>query len=269
MPLLRDLPYGPGPRHLGDLHLPAPRAARVTHAPLPAPVLLIHGGGWNSLGKESLDPVARLAVAEGRDVFSINYRLLDHAPWPACRDDCVAAARFILAGGLAAHGLCAPPDGKLLVCGASAGGHLAMLAGLALGARACSGIVSLAGPSRVSPGPDDTVASAIRLPAFLATFFGPAAPPSPDALASASPSASVTADAPTLRCIHNRRDLLVPPAHSVEAVAAWRAAGATAQLDFFDGPDDLHGFWTPGDLQTRQLIPVVTDLLRAALRSFA
>lgn len=268
MPLLRDLPYGPVPRHVGDLHLPEPRSAGT---PPSAPVLLIHGGGWNSLSKESLDPVARLAVAEGRAVFNINYRLLDHAPWPACLDDCVAAARFLLAEGLAAHGLPAPADGKLLVVGASAGGHLAMLAGLALGARACSRIVSLAGPSRVAPGPDDTTASAIRVPGFLASFFGsPATSTTPEQFASASPAALVTAEAPPLRCIHSRNDHLVPPAHSLEAVAAWRAVGVPARCDFFDGPDRLHGFWaagTPGDLASRQLVPPVADLLRQALRA--
>ncbi len=266
MPVLRDLPYGASPRQLGDLHLPERRSSAAGVA-APAPVLLIHGGGWNSLSKESLDPVARLAVAEGRAVFNINYRLLSHAPWPACRDDCVAAARFVLAGGLAAQGLCAPADGKLLVVGASAGGHLAMATGLALGAAACAGIVSLAGPSRVSPGPDDTEASAIRVPDFLATFFGFDTPPSSARFASASPAALVTAGAPPLLCIHSRNDRLVPPAHSLEAVAAWRAAGVGARCDFFDGPDHLHGFWTPGDLTTRDLIPEVAELLRHALRS--
>lgn len=251
---IQNIPYADAhERRVGDLFLP-PRPR-----PDAPPVLLIHGGSWNSMSKEALDPVARLFVAAGRAVFNVNYRLLDHAPWPACRDDCVDAARFVLAGGLAAHGLPAPP--KLLVCGASAGGHLAMLTGLALGARACAGIVSLAGPSRVERR-DDSPASAISGEDFLEKFFGRAAPPSPAEFASASPSALVASDAPPLVCIHSRNDRLVPPAHSEEAVAAWRAAGVDARLDYFDGPGDLHGFWTPGDLQTRDLIPPVAALLR-------
>ena len=99
-------------------------------------MLLIHGGGWNALTKESLEPIARLAVSESRAVFSINYRLLDHAPWPACGSNCASAARFVLAGSLAPHDLPRAHLRKLLVVGASAGGHLAMMTGLALGARA-------------------------------------------------------------------------------------------------------------------------------------
>ena len=260
--VLRDLPYGPGPRQLGDLHLPARRAPGVSAAP----VLLIHGGGWNSLSKESLDPVARLLVEEGRAVFSINYRLLSQAPFPACRDDCLAAARHLLAGGLAREGLPAPV--RLLVCGASAGGHLAFLVGLALGARDCAGILSLAGPSRVVPATDDTAASAISAPDFFTPFFGTASP-APAALLAATPGALAHSSAPPLVCIHSTADRLVPISHSSAAIAAWTAAGADAELIPFDGLGEQHGFWTCDDHATRQLIPAVDSALRRALRRLA
>ena len=261
-PVLRDLPYGSGPRHVGDLHLPARRVVGAS----PAPVLLIHGGGWNALSKESLEPVARLFAEEGRVVFSINYRLLGHAPFPACRDDCLAAARFVLAGGLATHGLCAPFDGKLLVVGASAGGHLAMLTGLALGASACAGILSLAGPTRVRPESDDTVASAIAAPGFAAAFFGATTPDSA-AISAATPTANVSPDAPPLFCLHSRNDLLVPLSHSEQAVSVWRAASVHAELYPFDGPGEQHGFWSEGDHTTRRLIPALDSLLRRIHRN--
>lgn len=260
--ITRDIPYGSThERQAGDLFLPA---RPLAGAP---PVLLIHGGGWNALTKESLEPVARLAIAEGLSVFSINYRLLDHAPWPACRDDCVAAARFVLSGGLAPHGLPAPAGGKLLVVGASAGGHLAMMTGLALGSRACAGIVSMAGPSRVDPR-DDVSKSAILQPGFLKKFFDHAEPPTADELTAASPSALVTAEAPPLHILHSRNDQLVPLSHSEEAAAAWRAAGVASKIEYFDGPGDLHGFWNSDDLRTRELIPDLDRLLRQAIRRF-
>jgi len=259
--VFRDLPYGTGPRQLGDLHLPGSRPPGVPAAP----VLLIHGGGWNSLSKESLDPIARLMVAGGRSVFSINYRLLDQAPWPACHEDCVAAARFMLAGGLAPNGLLAPQEGHILVVGASAGGHLAMLTGLSLGSNACAGIVSLAGPSRVAPGPADTAASAVRTPGFLQRFFGITGEPASADLRAASPSAQVNFNAPPLHILHSRNDRLVPLAHSEEAITAWRAAGVPAHLEIFDGPGEQHGFWTSNDLQTRDLNPQLDHLLRLAI----
>ena len=260
-PVLRNIPYGDGVRQIGDLHLPQRRAPGVPTIP----VLLIHGGGWNALSKESLDPIARLAASEGRSVFSINYRLLDHAPWPACFDDCVTAARFMLSGGLTLHELCAPTEGRLLIIGASAGGHLAMLTGLALGASGCAGIISLAGPSRIVPGPADTAASAITTPGFLEKFFG--ADVAPDTWRAASPTALITSNAPPLHTIHSRNDRLVPLAHSEEAVSAWRSAGVAARLDTFDGPGEQHGFWTTADLKTRELIPPLEHLLRQAVRA--
>lgn len=259
---LRDLPYGTDPRHRGDLHLPARRACGSSTAP----VLLIHGGGWTSLSKESLDPAVRLFVEEGRAVFSINYRLLSHAPFPACRDDCVVAARHILAGGLASEGLLAPV--RLLVAGASAGGHLAMLVGLALGARECCGIVSLAGPSRIVPDDDDTSASAITAAGFPEAFFG-SATPDPVLVAEATPAALARADAPPLVCIHSNNDRLVPASHSESAVAAWRAASAPARVEYFDGRGAQHGFWSDGDLRTRGLVPPLEHLIRQALASLA
>lgn len=255
----RDIPYAAAHgRQAGDLFLPA--------RPIPgaSPVLLVHGGGWSSMSKESLSPMARLAAGVGRYVFNINYRLLPHAPWPACRDDCVSAARFVLAGGLRAHGLPAQVGGKLLVVGASAGGHLAMMTGLALGARACSGIVSLAGPSRVDPR-GDVSASAICAPDFHRRFFGKTEPPAAAELRSAAPSALVTGDAPPLHVLHSKNDRLVLPVHSEEALAAWRAAGVAASVDWFNGPGDLHGFWDSDDLATRELVPVLAALVRRVL----
>lgn len=258
--VLRDIPYADAhARHLGDLHLPAQLC------PGASPVLLIHGGSWNALTKESLDPIARLAATEGRAVFNINYRLIGHAPWPACRDDCVAAARFVLSGGLAPHGLPAPADAKLLVVGSSAGGHLAMMTGLALGARACAGIVSLAGPSRVDPR-DDVSKSVLRQPGFLAGFFGYDEQPTSAKLHDASPAALVTPEAPPLRVIHSTNDRLVPRTHSEEAATAWRGAGVPAHIDYFHGRGDLHGFWTTDELDVRELVPVVTGLVREALK---
>lgn len=253
--LKRNIPYADThPRHIGDLFTPA---CAKRGAPT---ILLIHGGGWNALSKESLEPVARLAIAEGHSVFNINYRLLDHAPWPACSEDCIAAARFVLGGGLIEHGLPEAASSKLLVIGASAGGHLAMMTGLAIGARACVGILSLAGPTRVNPR-NDASTSAIRQPGFQQKFFGDSEPVSPQALLNASPCALVTAEAPALHILHSRNDRLVPPAHSEEAVTAWQSVGRPAQIDYFDGPGALHGFWTSEDLQTRELIPPLVHLL--------
>lgn len=256
--VVRDIRYraDDGPRGEGDLFLPAGGVARGS------PVLLIHGGGWDALTKESLEPLAVLMAGWGRAVFNVNYRLLQHAPWPANRDDCVSAGRFMLDGGLARHGLAAA---RVVVMGASAGGHLAMVTGLGLPADRVESIVSMAGPSRLKvPGPDvipPSSSAVLCSDAFVHRFFG-MTEVSAAQVAEASPVLMVKSGAPRLWCIHSRNDPLVPLWHSQQAVAAWRRVGSQADVLEFDGPGDSHGFWDSEDRSIRQPIPAVVECLR-------
>ncbi len=248
----RELPYGPShPRGVGDLFLPGAEA-------VDPPILLMHGGGWNALAKESIEPFARLFAARNRAVFSINYRLLDHAPWPGCLEDCVSAAEFMLRGGLSDQGLTTPET--LIVCGASAGGHLAMMTGLTLGAERIRLILSICGPSRMDF-PDGSITPHFQSVDFCRRFLGRSTPPTPEEIADISPCARVRPGAPPLVCIHSRKDRLVPMSHSQDAVAAWHATGASAELIAFDGPDHLHGIWTGEDHARRQPHPAVISAI--------
>ncbi|HHV95007.1 MAG TPA: alpha/beta hydrolase [Clostridiaceae bacterium] len=127
-----------GFRGLGDLFLPDNQEG--------APVaLVIHGGSWNAMDKTSITPLAILIAECGYAVFNINYRLLDDAPWPACGDDCIAAANFLLQ---AVHPVIKQLDhSKIVVAGASAGGHLALWTGLHLPPENVRAIISIAGPA--------------------------------------------------------------------------------------------------------------------------
>ncbi len=237
--VVREIPYARGgeERAVGDLFLPG--------GPLKGePVLLIHGGGWKGLAKESFEFMLPFFLEAGRPVFNINYRLLGNAPWPACGDDCLAAGRFVLQGGLSLYGV--PQAEKILICGASAGGHLAMMTGLRLPPEKVEAILSMAGPCRI-----DWVATnkdPLGLHEdFLTQFLGyPAALDSAD-VRSASPTLLGVQNPPPLFCLHSRNDLLVPLAHSTEARAVWQAAGSRAEVTVIDGHGDLHGFWIDGD----------------------
>ncbi len=248
----RDIAYGPGPRQIGDFFT-------VTTEVIRCPVLLIHGGGWDSLSKESLEPVARLLQTLRHPVFSINYRLLQHAPWPACGDDCLLAGSFMLSGGLASCGISQP--GQIILCGASAGGHLAMMTGLCLPHDNVLRIISLAGPSRLYP-TDDTSESAICTEGFLKRFFGRTTAEDDFCVKKASPLDIIQTMPPPLACIHSVNDQLVPLSHSEDAVRAWTRAGASASLHTFNGSGRQHGFWDSDDLQHRQLVPEVANHLR-------
>jgi len=93
-----------------------PAAGRVR-----AVVLDIHGGGW-VLGNARMNDKLNAAMIAACDVavVSVDYRLALATPIAGLMDDCLAAARWLLGGGLPEYaGL------PVFVVGESAGGHLA------------------------------------------------------------------------------------------------------------------------------------------------
>ena len=127
---LRDIPYVESghARNRLDLYLPE----KVDH-PLPI-VVWIHGGGWQAGNKGQRCPAIPLAAA-GYAVASINYRLSQHALFPAQLEDCKAAIRWLRANAAQYHF-----DPKHVgVWGLSAGGHLAGLLGTTGGMKEFEG----------------------------------------------------------------------------------------------------------------------------------
>ena len=100
-----------------DLYLPA----KADH-PLPV-IVWIHGGGWYA-GSKGGCPAVPL-IAKGYAVASINYRLSQHALFPAQIEDCKASIRWLRANAKKYN---LDPN-HVGVAGASAGGHLAALLG--------------------------------------------------------------------------------------------------------------------------------------------
>ena len=120
--ILRDLAYVPNghERQKLDLYLPADGTA----APVPV-IIWVHGGAWLA-GSKDRCPAQRFVDA-GYAVASINYRLSQHATFPAQIQDCKAAVRW-----LRAHASRYNLDPQRFgVWGASAGGHLVALLGTA------------------------------------------------------------------------------------------------------------------------------------------
>src|SRR5205823_8686811 len=122
------LRYGPHlERNVLDLYRP-PKA----EGPVPL-VIWVHGGGWQN-GDKSRTPALDL-LARGYAVASINYRLSQHAPFPAQIHDCKAAVRFLRAHA-AEYRL--DPD-RVGAWGMSAGGHLVALLGTSDGVKELEG----------------------------------------------------------------------------------------------------------------------------------
>lgn len=94
-------------------------------ASAPGAILFIHGGGFVIGSLDTHDALCRsLALASGRRVVAVAYRLAPESPFRAARDDCRAALAWLADNS----------SGPVALCGDSAGGYLAMRT--ALDARA-------------------------------------------------------------------------------------------------------------------------------------
>ena len=107
-----DLAYGPRPRNKIDLF-----RCGTAKAPLFA---FIHGGYWQRNAKETFACMAAGPLANGMDAAFIGYTLCPEATLSEIVDEIAAAVRWLRREG-PRHGV---GEGRLVVSGWSAGGHL-------------------------------------------------------------------------------------------------------------------------------------------------
>ncbi len=243
--LLADLPYAgsENPRQQLDLLLPRRRAG-----PGALPVIAyVHGGAWSMGSRVMARPDVAPLVATGHyAALAIGYRLSGEARWPAQIHDVKAALRWLRAHA-ERYGL---DPGRVCAMGASAGGHLAALAGTTNGAAELEGAL---GPHR---GLSSDVQCAVDLfgatdlrtpePASRSALFGPApssrelllgAPPVlvPDLARQASPVAHVSPGDPPFYIVHGTADPLVPFSDSAALERALREAGVPVVFQVVEG----------------------------------
>ena len=213
------LRYGPMPRHLLDLTLPA----EVTPAtPL---VVFAYGGSWRTGTRGEYAFLARVLAARGIAVAVPDYRLWPEGRWPDFIEDVALATTWLRGEAGRAAGA---PAGPLFVMGHSAGGFIA--AALTLDPRwldaagmpraTLAGGVLLAAPIRWQP-TDEPVRS----------IFANA----PGGRIDAVPDAATLREAPPMLLLHGTADTVVGPFHSVELARALEAAGRPVRLRLYEG----------------------------------
>ena len=125
------IPLQPAPPEVeavAELSLPGPagplaaRLYRGVGAQRPAPVVVyFHGGGWTFGDLDTHDvPCRALANFARCAVLSVDYRMGPEHKFPAAFEDCLAAARWVAAGGAGAD----VDASRLALAGDSAGGNL-------------------------------------------------------------------------------------------------------------------------------------------------
>ena len=244
--ILRDIPYDAthGSAGIGDLYLPANRNGKAT----PPVLLAIHGGGWRALDRSTFAGVAEFFCRNfGFAAFNIEYRLAsEENRWPACGDDCVAAARFLFSDEFRRLAGFSPE--KIWISGASSGGHLALWTLVNLPPEAVAGVVSISAIG--DPVPDFSP----HRDRYV-TLFGP--DPTPENLAALNPASLIRPGMAPLLCLHADTDAVVPIASHRAFADAYRAAGNPCE--FFEFPHDAepneggHCIWRPGSKPHRLL----------------
>ncbi len=243
--ILRDLAYVTNghERHKLDLYLPK----NATNAPL---IVWIHGGAWLE-GDKDRTP-AQIFVEEGYAVASINYRLSQHAVFPAQIIDCKSAIRWLR---VHAKDYGYNPD-RMVAWGTSAGGHLVALLGTAGDVKEFDTGENLGVSSRVQAvvdffGPTDFTQMS-RFPSTIkhdapdspeSKLIGGAVPDNRAKAARANPITYVTADDPPFLIMHGDKDQLVPVNQSELLEAALKKAGVDVTFHVVKGAG--HGFGGP------------------------
>lgn len=247
--VLRDLEYipGGGERNRLDLYLPG----NTTNA-LPV-IVWVHGGAWRAGSKENCP--ARRFVERGYAVASINYRLSQHAIFPAQIEDCKAAIRWLRARATEYQ---LDPD-RFAAWGSSAGGHLVALLGTTGDTNLFDKGENLDQSSRVQAvvdwfGPTDfTQMSNVSLtnapfdhdaansPESL--LIGGAVQENKDKAAIANPITYVSKADPPFLIMHGNRDNLVPYQQSELLRDALQKAGVPVTLKIIEGAG--HGLGGP------------------------
>lgn len=241
---MEDIEYVSGghERNKLDLYLPKQEGGekqKVGRLPL---IIWIHGGAWMA-GNKKTCPAIRF-VQKGYAVASINYRLSQHATFPAQIEDCKAAVRWLRAN---AEKYNLDPN-SFGAWGASAGGHLVALLGTAGDVNDFDKGENLNFSSRVQAvcdyfGPTDFLKMA-EFPGTMrhndanspeSRLVGGAIAEKKEACRRASPITYVNKDDPPFLIVHGDADPLVPYNQSELLYEALCKAGVQAKLHLVKG----------------------------------
>ena len=209
-------------------------------------VVVLHGGAWvggsrkdvsvGDKGKSGkIDPsILEDVAARGYVAVAPSYRLAPKFPFPAQIQDARAAVRFLRAN---AKTYDLDPT-KIAAAGFSAGGHLALLLGLADKVDGWDAGSNLDQSSRVQCvvdyfGPADlslySTSPALE-DAYLVPVFGKAVKTDPEVYKKVSPINYVSKAAPPVQILHGTFDLIVPIIHSEKLLKKLTDAGAEAEM---------------------------------------
>jgi acetyl esterase/lipase len=238
---LLNVAYGNDPKQKMDIYLPAGRRADSTKT-----MILIHGGAWIGGDKTDFDGYIDSLKRRLPDYafFNINYRLSAGDTvnkFPTQETDVRFAVNHILGKALDYQ----TSNTKIVLLGASAGAHLAMLQAykdtISIKPKA---VVSFFGPSDLLDMYNNPAGGNIALRQILAATIGKT--PSQDLAiyTNSSPVNFIKASSAPTILLHGGLDPLVKPTQSTVVRDLLTAANVTNQYVFY--PTGGHGDWNSG-----------------------
>jgi acetyl esterase/lipase len=251
--IMKDISYGESVQQKMDLYLPVDRSEASTTT-----VVFIHGGGWVEGDKSDMNPYVDTLrkLMPGYAVLNINYRLAYNNSvnlFPTQENDVKSAIEYYLT-----HADDYMVSDNLVLLGASAGGHLAMLHAYKNDPNGhVRAVVDFFGPFDLAALWDNGIIQQLIL--YGATGAFPA--DNPALYASSSPSEFVTGSAPPTIALQGGADPLVPPSQTSRLIAALDDAGVVSQLVYYQG--EGHG-WTGANMvdSFRKIVTFISDHTR-------
>ena len=208
-------------------------------------VVYYHGGFWAAGTKEGSLLQLLPWMEMGWNVVNVEYRLARIAPAPAAVEDALCALRYIV--GQKTWNIDAT---RIVVTGESAGGHLALAAGMIPESagldRQCAGATPVPRPAAIVnwfgvTDVYDVIEGPNRATAAM-TWLG-SLPNREEIARRVSPLTYVRAGLPPILTVHGDADRVVPYQHAVRLHDALTKAGVPNQLITIPGGG--HGNFTP------------------------
>lgn len=232
--VLQNVPYGNDGQQQMDIYLPANRNTTDTKA-----LVLIHGGAWTSGDKTDFNEFIAILKQRlpGYALFNINYRLASFPStnlFPTQEADVKAAFDFLLSN-VSAYGF---NQTKIVVLGASAGAHLALLQGYKNATPKVKAIVDMFGPTDMNAFYDGLTEPIVK--STMQALLGGTPTTNASLYQSSSPIHFVSAQSPPTLIFHGGLDPLVPLSQSSSLKAKLDAVKVPAQLVVY--PAEGHGW---------------------------
>jgi acetyl esterase/lipase len=232
MKLLKDLRYdnsaGSDPNlNALDLYLPAGKQ----NAPL---VVYVHGGGWGAGDKANPTTLVNTFGRMGVGLASINYRLAPDLKHPAQIEDVARAFAWVYKNA-SQYSI---DRNRMVILGASAGGHLVSLLALnpeylskeGVPSDAIKGVASVSGIYDLAAWPE---------PGLIPTRKEQAFGLDPAVLREASPSTYITAKSPPFLITFTDWDLFMIRENTLEMYDLMLNKGANVQLVMVPGRNHM------------------------------